>query len=99
MSFPFSRTLSAGTHQLATTDVNVLVDTSAGAVNLLLPPISDVISLSGNQGYSVGNLVNSFLTISDISGNAAANNITITPNGSNSFSNGLSTITINTNYP
>jgi hypothetical protein len=97
MSFPFSRTLGAGTHQLATTDVNILVDTSAGVVNLILPKISEIINQISRQGYSVGSVGVFSLYITDISNNASVNNINITTSTGDYYSNNISNVIIDTN--
>jgi len=98
MDFPFSRTLGAGTHNLGNTDLNVLVDTSVGEVNLILPNISSLMEFLSTQGYSVGAVGIFPMNIVDVSGNAKINNINIFPNGSDGISGGVSSIVLNVNY-
>jgi hypothetical protein len=99
MSFPFSRTVGAGIHIVALSDVNILCDTSAGAINLILPKIIDAINFSQRQGNGIGGFGsgNFTLNIVDIGNNAASNNITIVKNSADTFSNNLSSLVINTN--
>ena len=99
MSFPFSRTVGAGTHIVSLSDINILCDTSAGAVNIILPKISDAVNFSKKQGNGIGGFGsgNFTLNISDISNNASVNNIVITKNSSDSFANNLSSISIDKN--
>ena len=99
MSFPFSRTVGAGIHIVALSDVNILCDTSSGAVNLILPKITDAINFSEKQGNGIGGFGsgNFTLNIVDISNNASVNNITIIKNAQDTFSNNLSSLIINTN--
>lgn len=97
MSFPFSRTVGAGTHNVSLSDINILCDTSGGAVNLVLPKISEIISYGAVQGYGIGSLVLFTLNITDISNNASTNNITINTVSGDSFSNNLSFVAIKSN--
>jgi len=99
MSFPFSRTVGAGIHIVSLSDINILCDTSAGAVNLILPKITDAINFSQRQGNGIGGFGsgNFTLNITDIGNNASVNNIVITKNASDSFANNLSSVVINTN--
>jgi hypothetical protein len=97
ITFPFSRTFGAGTHELATTDLNVLVDTSQGAVNLILPSISDTMDFVLKQGYSSGAVGIFPMNITDISNNASVNNITITTKGIDKFSGNLPSVVISEN--
>jgi len=97
MSFPFSRTLGAGIHIISVTDSNILCDTSSGAVNLVLPKISEVLNNVKKQGYSVGAVGVFPLYVTDISNNASTNNITIVANTGDSYSNNLSSVVIKTN--
>jgi len=97
MSFPFSRTLGAGTHNIATTDSNILCDTSEGVVNLVLPKIYQVLNNIQRQGYSVGAVGVFPLYITDISGDAATNNINIVPSSGDYYSNNIPSVAININ--
>jgi hypothetical protein len=96
-SFPFSRTLGVGTHQLATTDLNVLVDTSEGAVNLILPIVSETMDFVLKQGYSSGAVGVFPMNITDISNNASVNNITITAGVNDKLASNIPSIVINEN--
>ena len=81
---PFLLPLSDGaTKSLPLQDVKILVDTSQGAVTILLPATSN---------FPVQNVK---LFIIDISGNAGTNNITITASGGEVINN-LNSYTINT---
>jgi hypothetical protein len=77
----FSRTVGAGTTQLSPTDFFVNVDTSAGAVTLILPKITTLqesLEKSGSFFSYVG------VRFVDISNNASVNNITVaTADGDN----------------
>lgn len=99
MEFPFSRTFGAGTHQLGATDINVLADTSDGAVNFVLPSISSAIESSARQGYGIGNIGNGTfgINITDIANNASVNNITITCNPDDKFNSNAVSVVINEN--
>jgi len=97
MSFPFSRTLGAGIHIISTSDCNIQCDTSLGAVNLVLPKISELLNQISRQGYSVGAVGIFSLYITDISNNAFNNNITIITGSGDSFSNNIPSVVINTN--
>lgn len=97
MSFPFSRTLGAGIHTISTTDCNIQCDTSLGAVNLVLPKISEILNQVLRQGYSVGSVGLFSLYITDISNNAFNNNITIITSSGDSYSNNIPSVVINTN--
>jgi hypothetical protein len=96
-NFPFSATYGVGTHVLQLTDLNVLVDTSGGAVNLILPNISVLMDFVAKQGYSVGSIGFFPINITDISNNASVNNITIYSGGSDKFSENLTSVVINKN--
>jgi hypothetical protein len=95
--FPFSRTLSAGTHQITVSDSNILCDTSSGVVNLILPSISDILNFISIQGYSIGSIGIFSLNVTDISNNASVNNINILLASGNYFSNNLSSVSIDSN--
>jgi hypothetical protein len=72
----FSRTISAGTTFLSPADLFVRVDTSEGAVTVVLPNLStvfDYVAKSGNFLQSIG------IRITDVSNNASINNITVKP--------------------
>ena len=97
MSFLFSRTIGAGTHQITLSDCNILCDTSLGIVNLVLPKISDILNYIQQQGFSIGSMGIFSLNITDISNNASVNNIIINTTSGNVFSNNLSSVVINTN--
>ena len=64
------------------TDTFLFVDTTGGAVTIDLP------AASGRTGP---------IRVKDIKGDAATNNITITPNGTDTI-DGLSSLVINSNY-
>jgi hypothetical protein len=94
---PFARNVTAGTTYLSVTNFQVYVNTSAGAVTLYLPSISDIYSFSQKQGYANGSLPVGGFTISDISNNASVNNITIYGGSGNNFSGNINSYVINTN--
>lgn len=96
-TFPFSRTLTAGRHFLSVTDLNVLADTTDGTVELVLPNIATLMEFVLKQGYSVGAAGVFSLNISDVSGNAATNNITIVPADNNYLSDSAVSVVISTN--
>lgn len=97
MEFPFSRVFGAGTHQLGSTDLNVLADTTLGAVNFVLPSIDSIINTIATQGYSVGNVGLFPMNITDVGNNASVNNITITCNPADEFNGEVSAFIINQN--
>jgi hypothetical protein len=97
MSFLFSRTVGAGSHQITLSDCNILCDTTLGAVNLVLPKISDILNFIQRQGFSIGSMGIFSLNVTDISNNASTNNIIVNTTLGDFFSNNLSSVVINTN--
>lgn len=75
--------VSTGSYTPATTDLFLLCDTSTGAITINLLAASGVI---GQR-----------LVIVDTAGQAATNNITITPNGSDTIQGENSNLTVNVN--
>lgn len=96
MTFPYSRIVNAGTQNVSVSDVNILCDTSSGAINLILPKISDIINFNSRSGFNLGGSIFN-LTVTDISNNASVNNITINTNSGEIFSNNISNLVINQN--
>lgn len=93
------RNVTAGTYALIlgddilsmnTAKIYLQCDTSSGAINILLPKIT--IAAGGSlQNWWFEVFVN------DISGNAATNNITITPNPDNTINGSSSAVVLNAN--
>lgn len=96
MAFPYSRIVRAGTENVSVSDVNILCDTSIGAINLILPKISDILYFNSKSGFNLGGDVFN-LTVTDISNKASINNITITTNSGEIFSNNIPNLVINQN--
>jgi hypothetical protein len=86
-----ARKIGAGTTFLSPTDFYVEVDTSAGAVTIVLPSILTIMETVAKLGITFAGI--RFL---DISNNASVNNITII-GGSNNKVNDLTSIILNTN--
>lgn len=99
MEFNFSRTFGAGTHQLGESDLNVLADTTLGAVNFILPSINSLVGSSAKLGYAMGSSGSGVfsINITDIGNNASVNNITITTNPEDKFNGNISSAVINQN--
>jgi hypothetical protein len=95
--FPFSRVFEAGSHQLTTTDLNVLCDTSVGSVTIILPKISELLDLVLKQGYSVGANGVFTVNITDISNNASTNNINVVAFAGDYYSGNIPSVVINEN--
>jgi hypothetical protein len=84
------RSVGAGKTFLAPTDFIVQVDTSAGAVELVLPKIDTILSVYTTIQQFMG------IRFVDISDNASTNNITITGFETDNI-NGATNVVLNTN--
>lgn len=90
MSQKVTTRVGAGQTILSPTMNIIEVDTSEGAVELIMPTTSEIRRILGTMPIS--------FTISDITGNAATNNITIKPSiNSSEVLNGATSQVINTN--
>ena len=90
MSQKVTTRVGAGQTILSPTMNIIEVDTSEGAVELIMPTTSEIRRILGTMPIS--------FTISDITGNAATNNITIKPSiNSSEVLNGAASQVINTN--
>lgn len=77
----------SATYNVLSTDLTILVKSSAGAVNIILPSIATI-----DNGR--------ILIIKDVFGSAASNNITITPNASDAIEQGIvgDALVLSTNF-
>ena len=78
----------AGTVAILTSDVEVAIDTSGGAVTVTLPSAA---------AWAAANPLGSPLTIQDKNGHAATNHITPTLNGGDTFRGGVTPV-VTANY-
>lgn len=92
------RVVPAGTYSLVlgedilamnTAKIYLQCQTNDGAINILLPKITDGYSSLRNWWFNI--------FINDIDGNAATNNITITPHPDDTINGSTSQVVLNTN--